>query len=202
MIIGKWNKSVILTYIGVIFSIMGIYLAIKQNMNYAMGFLILAGICDLFDGQIARRMSRTEEEKLFGIELDSMADVMNFIAFPIVILCAGFPASFISVLIAGFFAICGIARLSFFNMGAKEAEGGVAFFRGLPVTYTALILPFAYLSSYIFAENIFGWFFSAVYVVIGIFEILDIHIPKPRGLAYPFFVILAIAMLGLYWGIL
>ncbi len=202
MFIGKWNKSVILTYIGVIFSISGMYLVIKGHTQFAMGFLILSGICDLFDGHIARIMTRTEEEKLFGIELDSMADVTNFIAFPVVILYMTTSFSFITVCFAGIFAICGIARLSFFNVGAKELEGRVNFFRGLPVTYTALILPFVYLLSHILDKYIFQWIFIVVYLGIAIFEIIDIQIPKPRGAAYPFFSILAIVMLWVYWRIL
>ncbi|MGI6348291.1 MAG: CDP-alcohol phosphatidyltransferase family protein [Eubacteriales bacterium] len=203
MIIGKWNKSVILTYIGVVFSITGIYLVVKRYTQYAMGCLILAGICDLFDGQIARRISRTDEEKLFGIELDSMADVINFIAFPCVILYMEMSFSFISIFLSSFFAICGIARLSFFNMKAKEDyEGGTSFFRGLPVTYTALILPFAYLLRYVLQDYIFQLIFAAVYSGIALFEIIDVQIPKPKGAAYPFFALLAISILWVYWGIL
>ena len=71
--IGKWNKSVILTYIGLSLSILGIALiALKVELKYAMICFIFAGVCDMFDGTIARRCKRTKEEKAFGIELDSL----------------------------------------------------------------------------------------------------------------------------------
>ena len=84
--IGKWNKSVILTYIGFVFSIIGIILiTLKVELKYAIVCLMYAGICDLFDGTVARKCKRTKDEKEFGIELDSIVDVMSFIAFPIVV---------------------------------------------------------------------------------------------------------------------
>ena len=50
--IGKWNKSVILTYIGLGCSLLGFYFS-TVNINYTIICLVLAGICDLFDGFIA-----------------------------------------------------------------------------------------------------------------------------------------------------
>lgn len=84
MVIGKWNKSVILTYIGLLISILGIYISfnIENGTKYAMTCLIIAGICDLFDGVVARKCERNEEEKNFGIQLDSLVDVIDFIALP------------------------------------------------------------------------------------------------------------------------
>ena len=86
MVIGKWNKSVILTYAGLLVAVLGIFLAFTQEkINYAFCCLMVAGVCDLFDGMVARRCKRTEEEKMFGIELDSLVDVVSFIALPICI---------------------------------------------------------------------------------------------------------------------
>ena len=53
MFIGKWNKSVILTYIGVLIACFGIYLALAGAPNCACICLIFAGVCDMFDGAIA-----------------------------------------------------------------------------------------------------------------------------------------------------
>ena len=45
--------------------------------------LVLSGICDAFDGIVARsKKDRTEEEKAFGIQLDSLCDVIAFGFFP------------------------------------------------------------------------------------------------------------------------
>lgn len=198
MMIGKWNRTVILTYVGIFFSIIGMGFVIHADAESAMSCLILAGICDLFDGQIARRIKRTEEEKLFGIELDSVADVVNFIVFPVVLLYVTV-SSWLLVSLAGtFFAICGTARLAFFNMGAKESMGEISFYRGLPVTYTALILPLVYLLKYAISLNVFDIIFMVCYLSIGVFQITDIRVSKPKRWAYPFFVVLAVGMLYVY----
>ena len=86
MIIGKWNKSVILSYIGLFFGVFGIYFAIvENNIKIAFTCLILSGICDMFDGTIARKCKRTEEEKEFGIQLDSLSDLVCFGVLPALI---------------------------------------------------------------------------------------------------------------------
>ena len=85
-IVGMWNPSVILTYVGMAFAVLGMGFAFQgEDVAHPMICLIIAGVCDLFDGAVARRCKRTEEEKAFGIELDSLVDVLSFIALPITI---------------------------------------------------------------------------------------------------------------------
>ena len=48
--------------------------------------LALSGLCDMFDGKIARRkIDRTDDEKCFGIQIDSLCDMVCFGAFPILL---------------------------------------------------------------------------------------------------------------------
>lgn len=171
-------------------------LVVSQSFNYAICCLIFAGICDLFDGAYARRCKRTDEEKAFGIQLDSLADVVNFIAFPIVIFIGmGFVEPFYIVLYA-FFAICGIARLAYFNVNAQEVLKG--YYRGLPVTFTALILSFIYGLKFIVSEQIFEVVFAISLAAIGALNIANIKVKKPRGIAYVFFSLMAVILLVLY----
>ena len=59
--IGFYNYSVILTYIGLVSSVFGITQVFENHMSIAFLCLLLSGICDLFDGKIARSMkNRTE----------------------------------------------------------------------------------------------------------------------------------------------
>ena len=201
MVIGKWNKSVIVTYIGVVVAVVGMYFAFTHSIKYAMCCLMMAGICDLFDGRIARSCKRTEQEKKFGIELDSLADVFNFISFPIVIYIGiGFTQPYLIPLYI-LFAICGIARLAYFNISTEDSTP-VRYYLGLPVTYTALILPMVYLLKYVIPSNLFLIVFPAALFVISIMNVLSIKVPKPKGIAYILFSLLAIFMLILYLVIL
>ena len=204
MFIGRWNKSVILTYIGLIVSIFGIYICFNNlnKINIAISCLIIAGICDLFDGAIARKCKRIEEEKKFGVELDSLVDVIDFIALPIAIFFGLQLNTWYNLLLIGLFAICGIARLAYFNSTLEDSSNPVQYYWGLPVTYTALIFPIVYLLKYIVPSNVFNAIFTLLIGLVAILNIVKIKFIKPKGKAYLFFGILAIAVLVLYLGVL
>lgn len=193
MFIGKWNKSVILSYIGVLIACFGIYLALAGAPNCACICLIFAGVCDMFDGAIARSIKRNEEEKKFGIELDSLADMVNFIALPIVIIIINGQNSL--ALLASFaLAICGIARLAHFNSVAKQKDHKNIYYQGLPVTFSALIFPTIFILSELFFYEQIAIILPITAFIVATLNILDIKIPKPRGLAYGVFSGIAIAL--------
>ena len=60
--VGFYNPSVILTYIGVTFAFVSMYLAWsateQTDFRWSIFFLMLAGLCDMFDGTVARRVKR------------------------------------------------------------------------------------------------------------------------------------------------
>ena len=205
MFIGKWNKSVILTYIGLAVSIFGILICFNNNeksIGFAMSCLIIAGICDLFDGQLARKCKRTEQEKNFGIELDSLVDAIDFIALPIAIFLRLQMNTWYHYIIMVIFAICGIARLAYFNIMVEDNNKPVKYYMGLPVTYTALIFPIFYLLKYILPLNIFSIIYTVLIAIVAVLNIINIKIIKPKGMAYLVFSLLAIIMLILYLGVL
>lgn len=202
MFIGEWNKSVVLTYVGMAFAVLGIFMASEGKVLQAIACLIVAGICDVFDGTVARLCKRTERQKKFGIQLDSLADVVNFLALPVSI-CINIGMNkwyHIGILI--WFSVCGVARLAFFNVTTEEIEGPVKYYRGLPVTYTALIIPFVYLLKYVLADKIFLIVISFTMVATSILNILDIKVIKPKKGAYALVSVVAAGMLVLYLGVL
>ncbi len=52
--IGIYDYTVILTYANLIFGVMGIFISFTGNLSYSFLLLILAGICDMFDGVVAK----------------------------------------------------------------------------------------------------------------------------------------------------
>lgn len=195
MFIGKYNKSVIVTYIGVVFSILGIYNALNNSIRLGMLFLIFAGICDLFDGKYARMQKRTKEEEAFGVQIDSLADMINFVATPIVFaLCLGLN-NWYHLVIYSFYTLAGITRLGYFNIQAdNESDSPIAFYKGLPVTYAALIFPIVWVFSFYLQASIFKALYALTIFVVAVLFISNIRIKKPRGYAYLFFICLAIAL--------
>ena len=193
MFIGKWNKSVILTYIGVLIACFGIYLALAGAPNCACICLIFAGVCDMFDGAVARSIKRNDEEKAFGIELDSLADMVNFIALPIVIILIN-NQNAIALLASFALAVCGIARLAHFNSVAKQKNTKLSHYQGLPVTFSALVFPAIFILAELFFSEQIGTILAITAFVVALLNVLNIKIPKPRGLAYGVFSGIAIAL--------
>ena len=198
-IVGFWNPSVILTYVGMAFAVLGMYLATAGEwIQGAYVCLIIAGVCDLFDGAVARRVKRSDEEKAFGIELDSLVDVMSFIALPLTIFLAMGLCSGMHCFIFVFYAIAGIARLGYFNVATADENGPVPYYIGLPVTYVALVFPLVYLLNGVLPENAFTLLFTICILAVSALELLKVKIVKPRGLAYAFFALLAVVLILLY----
>ena len=82
MWIGFYNYTVILTYLGLISSVYGMTEALDVRFTTAIACLVISGICDMLDGKVARTRERTDDEKRFGIQIDSLCDLICFGAFP------------------------------------------------------------------------------------------------------------------------
>lgn len=186
--IGFYNYSVILTYIGLASSVFGITQIIDGKQGHAIPFLclLLSGICDLFDGKIARAMkNRTEREKVFGIQIDSLCDLVCFGVFPAVIgYCYGF--NYGLGLVASVMIILGaVIRLGYFNVMEEERQRTTTEVRkqyqGLPVTTVAVILPLLFLGRANIPPHIFPYIFQGFMILISILFVLKINVRKLSG---------------------
>ena len=84
-LIGFYNYTVVLTYIGMWIGFLGVMLAIKDRYVGSLICLMLAGVCDMFDGTIAStKKDRTRDERTFGIQIDSLSDIICFGVLPAV----------------------------------------------------------------------------------------------------------------------
>ncbi len=93
---------------------------------------------DGFDGRVAR-LTKTQSQ--FGVELDSLADVMSFGVAPALLVYkwAFSSLGFFGVFVAFAYAACGALRLARFNVIAQRSPhgGGGRFFVGLPIPLAA-----------------------------------------------------------------
>ena len=194
MFIGKYNKSLIVTYIGVALAIIGMYFAFSLKLKYSIICLVLAGACDLFDGKIARMCKRTKDEISFGIQLDSLADMINFVAFPIVFGYAIGLREWYHILGYILLAMGGIQRLAHFNVlvGNKEDDGPVKYYSGLPVTSTSITFPFIWILSNWIAPQAYHVIYIALVYITALLFVLNIKVPKFKGIAYPILAVVAI----------
>ena len=180
--IGYYNKSVWVTYVGLICAAMGMAAAMSGLFRGAMVFLMVCGLCDMIDGPIARKcLRRSDDEKSFGIQIDSLCDVVCFGVLPAVI-CMGLNQMHpIAMAAAAFYMLAGVIRLGFFNVQeinrARTDPGRRKSYDGLPITSGALLLPLAGA-----VEALVGGFTHMAYPVVlavtGVMFIAPVHIPK------------------------
>ena len=143
--IGIYNYTVILTYLGMLSGFTGILCITAGDVKTALLCLMAAGFCDMFDGKIASTMERTRQEKRFGIQIDSLSDLICFGVLPAMIgyHCAGKTA--LSAVIAAGYVLCALIRLAWFNVDEEQRQESESSRReaylGLPVTASALLLP-------------------------------------------------------------
>ena len=183
--IGFYNYTVILTYLSLTSSVLGILLASRGEYTAAIVALLLSGICDAFDGIVARsKKNRTDDEKAFGIQLDSLCDVICFGIFPSYLcFCLGVN-SLIGVLLICAYNICAVIRLAYFNVlegnRQKTEEGCNKTYHGLPVTSISLIFPFFYFCFYFtLPQAAFIMLLQAMLPVVAFLFILDFPVKKP-----------------------
>lgn len=184
--IGFYNYSVILTYISLLSSVFGMTQAIHGRFKTAIFCLALSGLCDMFDGKIARAMkNRTEDEKSFGIQIDSLCDMVCFGVFPAMICYLLGVRGVIGILVIAIYCINSVIRLAYFNvMEAKNAlvsENGEKFYKGLPITSMAIVLPLVFMVQFFIPDYAFRICLYAALLIVGILFVVDFKIKKPKN---------------------
>ncbi len=143
--LGFYNYTVILTYFGMLISFLGITFTLTGNFHAALICLMISGLCDMFDGAVASTKVRTSQEKRFGVQIDSLSDLICFGVFPALLVYQAVSENSVVLYISGFYILCALIRLAFFNVEEEERQDRTQEarkgYRGLPVTTSALILP-------------------------------------------------------------
>ncbi len=150
---------------------------------YQAGLLIgFAGIFDMLDGRVAR-MTRTESE--FGVQLDSLADVVSFGVAPAVLVYRwGLDSlGIVGLAAAFFFVLCGVFRLARFNTGAADHEE-FEHSRGLTITMAggtvaAMVMFHAAIGS-TFVQNPIGPLFTVV--ALALLMVSSVPYPTTKAL--------------------
>ena len=181
--IGVYDYTVIITYLSLISGVSGMAFAFEGRIGAAILCLLISGICDMFDGVVARtKKNRTDDEKGFGIQLDSLCDIVCFGVLPAIILYFSGVREIWGIAILVFYILCGVIRLAFFNVleaNRQKSEGGCAkSYRGLPVTMASAIFPLAYLVGTFVDCEIMYIVYCVLPAVVGFLFIADFRVPK------------------------
>lgn len=185
--IGFYDYTVVLTYISFLSAVAGIFCASSSHLNWAVFCLAFSGLCDMFDGKIARtKKDRTEDEKSFGIQIDSLCDVVCFGVLPIVICYRMGMDRIYSMVLLALYGLAGMIRLGYFNvMEAKRqaaTEEARKYYQGLPITSMAIALPVLFLVSPLFPGKLaFTVVLHIAVAAVGFLFILNFRLKKPSA---------------------
>ena len=182
--IGFWNYTVILTFLSLASSVLGMTEAMEGHFTLAIIFLALSGLFDSFDGRVARmKKDRSNDEKTYGIQLDSLCDMVCFGAFP-ALLCYQMGISRITgTVIMVLYCMFAVVRLAYYNVlemrEPKEENESGKYFHGLPVTSIAAIFPLVYLVSYWVSGGCKSKVLESMLLVTGVLFVVDFKVKKP-----------------------
>ena len=195
--IGFYDYTVILTYLSLFSGLIGMKNAADGRLGTAIVCLLVSGFCDLFDGVVARsKKGRTEDEKNFGIQLDSLCDIVCFGALPAVVGVslvrnAGLPLQITTWVLAFTLILCALIRLAYFNVTEETRQatesGRRTHYMGLPVTTSAIIFPVALILMRALPVDlawVTAWIYPVFMALTALFFITPIRIPKPHGAGF------------------
>lgn len=127
----------LLTLTSIFLGFYGIICALKGNFVFAAALILGAGFFDGIDGKVARLTKTTTR---FGLELDSLADVISFGAAPALLMYLWVLDSYgrIGWVGAFVFLACGALRLARFNVQSGSIDPKR--FNGLPIPAAAAMV--------------------------------------------------------------
>jgi len=202
--IGIYDYTVILTYLSLLSAGTGIIISLAGKGHPYIGvfFLLFCGLCDAFDGKVARmKKDRTEFECKFGIQIDSLSDLVAFGVLPA---CIGVAllrrspylqeifqpgakwySSLLEEVLTGtlvLYMLAALIRLAYYNVTEEirqnEEEGARKFFVGVPVTTASMLFPLIMLFQYLTPMDMSLVYFGGI-ILLGFGFLLKIKVPKP-----------------------
>ncbi|MFI0434347.1 MAG: CDP-alcohol phosphatidyltransferase family protein [Parachlamydiaceae bacterium] len=157
----------------------------NQVLMEVTAILLLAAFADLLDGAIARAI---KAESLFGGFFDTLADAISFGVAPSVIILKtlsilpGTKLSFLAMMAALIFSICGVLRLVRYNVTALAAKSDVDLAKAHQKHFTGLPIPAAaasavslnlflfsdhFISFFPLSQSIHAWVLSIALILLG-----------------------------------
>lgn len=205
--IGFYDYTVVLTYIGLASAVIGMTQVFGGSYWSALLCLIISGTCDMFDGKIARtKKNRTKHEKVFGIQIDSLCDLICFGMLPATI---GFSMTYYEELLrfrilgtfaAVVFVLAAVIRLAYFNVMEEERQEQTdenrKYYQGLPVTSVSIILPLVYMICTYFDALPLAPSYSVAMIIISLLFVLDVKVRKPGNVGAFIMVIIGLLVLA------
>ncbi|OGP12621.1 MAG: CDP-diacylglycerol--serine O-phosphatidyltransferase [Deltaproteobacteria bacterium RIFCSPLOWO2_02_FULL_50_16] len=140
------------TIASLFFGFYSILKSLNGSFRAAIIFILISGLFDLLDGRIARL---TKSESDFGLELDSLVDLISFGVAPAILIYRASLSYFgrFGWLAAFLFIACGALRLARYNVQVSNVEK--RYFQGLPIPAAAgMVVTFVLFYRYFLGDQI------------------------------------------------
>ncbi|MGL4589262.1 MAG: CDP-alcohol phosphatidyltransferase family protein [Mycoplasmatales bacterium] len=192
MSISKINLATYVSLVSLLLSSLVIYGAFSKTIDFNTQVLLIigCGVVDMLDGKVARRYNRNENDNIFGVQVDSLVDVISFGAAPAVM----FLAWNVNFLVVFFFMMCAVLRLAYYN--TYSANSTERRFTGLPTTSIVVTLPLTLIAINNSPDFLM---YLTIYVVAHSFLMIsNLHFKKPGPRMYPFMFALGVFIVYMY----
>jgi len=164
---------------GLLCALLGIYFAVLKNFPAAIIGMIWAVLFDWGDGIIARKIKgRTNEQKDYGAQLDSLIDMVSFGICPAVFLLSY--GEFSAWFLPGAFVIVATSaiRLSYFNIfGLVNSTT----YKGLALDNNVILFAFVFLFEPFFSPAFFSILLYIMFMIMAGFNLSPLRTPKFSG---------------------
>jgi len=192
-VIGYFDYTVWLTYASLISAISGIFCCFHGGGHPYLGALclLISGLCDAFDGKVARtKKDRTGTQKKYGIQIDSLADLVAFGVLPACIGAAMYRVAgmfdadtavgmlskvpyVLIVIVFALYVLAALIRLAYYNVEEEEnqSQGKTqrVVYTGLPVTSASIIFPSYLLLNHLLKADITIGYYGLMFLVAAAF---------------------------------
>ena len=175
-------------------SCLGLLFAFRAMLTLAISLMLLAMFVDMLDGLLARRMKLESE---FGKYLDSFCDVFTYLVLPLFILFQFGMRDILSICALFVFLVCGVLRLSRFNILSTVEESGIKYHLGLQVIWSHLLVVLAFPAWSWLGERA-RYPVSLSLFAMSFFMIRNLRFPKPIWYILQTIIILSVTIIYFY----
>ena len=193
------------TFFSLALGLTALKFAIENKWQISVSLVVFASFLDNIDGKIARLLKSNSN---FGIELDSLSDLISFGVTPAIIVYLWSKSLMIEGVWAMviFYAICSSSRLAKFNITSheKKSEKNIKYFSGISTPAAAGLTLLPMMLNFRFNVEVFlNEYFIKFYLLIpSILMISNIPTFSLKGIKFekkliPFIIILLASFLSL-----
>jgi CDP-diacylglycerol--serine O-phosphatidyltransferase len=182
-----------LTLTSLLFSSLGFLFAVREKLTLAISLMLITMFVDMVDGLIARRLNLESE---FGRYLDSFCDVMTYLILPLFILYQVGMQDLFSLCALFAFLVCGVLRLSRFNIIGVVEERGIAYHLGLQVIWSHLLVVLAF-PAWMWLGAAARSLLIPILFTMSLLMILNLRFPKPMHYTSQTIIIFSVTLIYL-----